>query len=159
MAHVKIDRLKASHYAIHSEIQINASPEEVWEVLTDTGSYRDWSAFMVELDGKIANDNTITASFQLNPKKPRRVNIQHKIHVTDGSEFFWAEKGPGGIRDNHHFRVEALPDGTSRFVQSDEIMQGLTWLMGGKLSKIYAKGYQAFNLALKQEVERRVQDF
>jgi hypothetical protein len=150
-----IEKRKASHYAIFTDIEINASPEQVWEVLTDTGSYKDWAAFMVDLKGKIADGNTITASFQLNPQKPKLNTIDHKIHVTEGEAFFWAEKGPMGICDNHHFRVEPAEDGTTRFVQHDEIMKGMTWALGGMLSKMYLKGYQAFNASLKAEAERR----
>ena len=69
--------------------------------------------------------------------------------------FFWSEKGPGGIKDNHHFKVEATEDGKTRFIQSDAIMKGLTFLAGGTLSKMYAEGYQAFNWKLKSEVEKR----
>jgi hypothetical protein len=60
-----------------------------------------------------------------------------------------------GICDNHHFKIEKINDTTSRFIQSDELTKGMTWLLGGYLSKVYVKGYQAFNTALKKEVERR----
>lgn len=152
-AHIK--KLKASHYAIHSEVEINATPEQVWAVLTDTASYKDWAAFMVAVEGEITDQKTITAGFQLSPNKDKRVTIDHKIHVTEGQEFYWAEKGPGGICDNHHFQIKPVSSDKTKFLQTDEIMKGLTWLMGWKLSKIYLDGYQAFNLALKQEVERR----
>ena len=81
--------------------------------------------------------------------------IEHTISVDEGIEFYWAEKGPGGIKDNHHFRVESVGDGKTKFIQSDEIMKGITWLAGGNLSKMYAEGYQAFNRNLKAEVARR----
>lgn len=155
MPQAKVQKHKASHYAIHSEIEIDATPQQVWSVLTDTASYGDWAAFMVGITGEIAQDATITVDFQLNPAKPKRNTIDHKIHVTPGQEFYWAEKGPAGICDNHHFRVEATAEGKTRFVQHDEIMKGATWLLGGYLSKVYAKGYDAFNLSLKQEAERR----
>ena len=149
-------KLGASHYAIHSEIEIAATPEQVWAVLTDTAAYKNWAAFMVSVAGEIADGNTISLEFQLNPKKAKRVAIDHVIQVTEGREFYWAEEGPGGIRENHHFAVHPVEAGKTRFVQSDEIMGGLTLLMGWKLSQIYCAGYQAFNEALKREVERRV---
>ncbi len=61
-----------------------------------------------------------------------------------------------GISDNHHFRVEPTDDGKTRFVQSDELIGGATWLMSGYLAKVYLKGYGDFNRSLKEEVERRI---
>lgn len=150
-----IERLGLSRYAIHSEIVIDAPPAAVWSVLTDTASYGDWAAFMVGVTGEIRDGATIGLAFQTNPKKDKLNRIDHKISVTEGTEFFWAEKGPMGICDDHHFRVTPHGSGQSLFVQSDEIGKGMTFLLGGMLSKMYLTGYQAFNRALKAEVERR----
>ncbi len=152
---VKVEKLSASHRTIYTDIVIDATPEQVWSVLTDTASYKNWATFLVDIKGEIKDGEKITAIFQTNPKKEKLNTIAHTISVEDGKEFYWAEKGPGGIRDNHHFRVEPTGDGKTRFVQSDEIMKGVTWLMGGNLSKMYAEGYQAFNRKLKAEVEQR----
>ncbi|NER15393.1 hypothetical protein GWK08_18200 [Leptobacterium flavescens] len=152
---VKVEKLSASHRTIYTDIIIDATPEEVWSVLTDTASYRDWAVFLVDIQGEIKDKTKITVVFQINPRKTKLTTIEHTISVNEGKEFYWAEKGPGGIRDNHHFKVESTGDGKTRFIQSDEIMKGITWLAGGNLSKIYAEGYQAFNRNLKAEVERR----
>ncbi len=152
---IKVEKLKASHRTIYTDIIIDASPEQVWSVLSDTKNYKNWASFLVDIEGEIKDGNKITALFQMNPSKEKFTKIDHTISVTEGKEFYWAEKGPGGIRDNHHFRVEDAGNGKTRFVQSDEIMKGITWLMGGNLSKTYAKGYQGFNQNLKAEVEKR----
>ena len=152
---VEVERISASHRKIYTDIIIDATPEQVWSVLTDTQSYKNWSAFLVDIQGKIRDGEKITAVFQTNPKKEKLTTIEHTISVTEGKEFFWAEKGPGGIRDNHHFKVESAENGKTKFIQSDEIMKGITWLAGGNLSKMYSEGYQAFNRKLKAEVERR----
>ncbi len=152
---VKMERLSASHRTIYTDIIIDATPEQVWSVLTDTASYKNWAAFLVDIQGEIKDGEKITADFKTNPKKEKLTTIEHTISVDEGKEFYWAEKGPGGIRDNHHFKVESIGDGRTRFIQSDEIMKGITWLMGANLSKLYAEGYQAFNRKLKVEVEQR----
>lgn len=152
---VKVEKINHSHRKIYTDILIDATPEQVWSVLTDTKNYKNWAAFLVDIQGEIKDGNTITAVFQTNPKKEKFNTIEHTISVTNGEEFFWAEKGPGGIKDNHHFKVEPAENGKTKFIQSDEIMKGITWLMGGNLSKMYADGYQAFNRKLKAEVEKR----
>ncbi len=152
---VKVEKISLSHRKIYTDILIDATPAQVWSVLIDTASYKKWAAFLVDIQGEIKNGAKITAVFQTNPKKEKFNTIEHTISVTKGKEFFWAEKGPGGICDNHHFKVEATNNGKTKFIQSDEIMKGITWLAGGNLSKMYANGYQAFNQNLKAEVERR----
>lgn len=155
MENAKTEKVSFSHHKIHTDILIDASTNEVWAVLTDTDAYRQWAAFLVKVKGEISDGAKISTAFQMNPAKEKVTTIDHRITVVDGVEFFWAEKGPGGIRDNHHFKVEPTADGKTRFVQSDEIMGGLTWLMGGRLAKMYLEGYQAFNRGLKAETERR----
>ncbi len=150
-----VERLSASHRSIYTDIIIDASADRVWSVLADTGSFSDWAVFMIDIKGKIKDGETISVTFKINPEKEKLNKVDHKISVIEGKEFFWAEKGPGGIRDNHHFKVEPLGNGKTKFIQSDEIMKGITWLAGGNLSKMYLKGYQEFNRALKAEVERR----
>lgn len=149
------EKVSLTHHKIYTDITIDAPLADVWAVLTDTARYRDWAAFLVEVEGQISDGATITTVFQTDPSREKLTRIDHRITVVDGQSFYWAEKGPGGIRDNHHFKLEPAADGNTRFIQSDEIIGGLTWLMGGRLVKMYLDGYKAFNRALKAEVERR----
>ena len=151
----RTEKVGFSHHKILTDIIIDAAPDIVWAVLTDTANYRDWAAFLVAIEGQIEDGATITAVFHTDPAKDNLTRIDHKITVLDGEAFYWAEKGPGGIRDNHHFRVEANEDGQTRFTQSDEIMGGVTFLMGGRLAKMYLDGYQAFTHGLKAEAEKQ----
>lgn len=152
---LRVEKIKASHRKIFTDITIDATPKQVWDVLTDTKSYKNWAKFLIDIQGEIVNNSKITAIFQTNPEKEKLNTIEHTISVTEGKEFFWAEKGPGGVTDNHHFIVEPSNDGKTRFIQSDELRGGMTWLMGGMLTKMYGVGYTAFNRALKAETERR----
>lgn len=151
----KGEKVKGSHRKIYTDILIDATPEQVWSVLSDTKSYKNWASFLLDIQGEIKDGNKITAVFQPNPEKEKKNTIEHTISVTDGKEFFWAEKGPGGVTDNHHFIVEPAEGGKTKFIQSDELKGGITWIMGGMLTKLYLKGYTGFNKNLKAEVESR----
>jgi hypothetical protein len=152
---IKVEKHKSSHRKIYTDIIINASVEQVWSVIKDTKSYKNWAVFLTDIHGELKNGNKITAKFQLNPSKEKYNSIDHTIQVVDGKSFYWAEKGPMGICDNHHFIIEAIDGNTSKFIQKDELTKGATFLLGGYLSKIYVKGYQDFNRALKKEVEQK----
>lgn len=149
-----IEKVKLGHHKIYSDIVINTSAEKVWQVLSNTSNYKNWAAFLVDIEGEIKDGGKITAKFQLDPNKANFNSIDHTIQVTEGVEFYWAEKGPMGITDNHHFKVEPINDNSCKFIQTDELTKGATWLLGGYLAKTYLKGYQAFNLALKNEAEQ-----
>ncbi|MGH1339434.1 MAG: SRPBCC family protein [Aureispira sp.] len=152
---IKVEKIKLSHRKIYTDIIINAPAAQVWNVLKDTNAYKNWAAFLVDIKGELIDGGKITAQFQLNPSKEKYNTIEHTIQVEEGTEFYWAEEGPMGICDNHHFKVESINEETSKFIQSDELTKGATWFLGNLLAKTYAKGYQAFNKQLKIEVERR----
>ena len=38
---------------VHSEIQINAAPEHVWEVLTNFERYPEWNPYIVKASGTL----------------------------------------------------------------------------------------------------------
>jgi hypothetical protein len=152
---IKVEKVKASHRKIYTDVVINASAEQVWSVIKDTNSYKSWAVFLTDIEGELKNGHKIKAKFQLNPSKEKYNSIDHTIQVIEGKSFYWAEKGPMGICDNHHFIIEPIDKNTSKFIQKDELTKGATFILGGYLSKIYVKGYQGFNRALKQEVEQR----
>jgi len=153
---IKTEKIKAGHRTVYTDIIIDATPDQVWAVLTDTESYPEWSYMLKKIDGTICDSCEIDAYFQTNPNKEKLTKVHHTIAVIEGEEFRWSEVFQAGIKDNHRFRVEPTEDGRTRFIQSDEFVGGATWLMGGFAVKMTKNGYPGFNQALKAEVERRI---
>ncbi|MEL6132253.1 MAG: SRPBCC domain-containing protein [Bacteroidota bacterium] len=152
---VEVQKLKASHHTVYTDIIIEATPQQVWTVLTDTENFSSWGIFLTDIQGTICDSCEIDAIFQLNPSKEKFQDVHHTIAVEEGKEFRWSEKFVGGILDNHVFRVEPTADGKTRFIQSDMAKGGLTWLLGKTFIKLEAENYPIFNRALKEEVEKR----
>ena len=152
---IETKRINWGHRTIHTEIIINAKPEEVWTVLTDTKNYPKWAKFLKQIDGDIRHQGKIDAYFQFNDKKDNLNKIHHTISVTEGQEFSWSEVFMAGIKDFHRFIVEPTTDGKTRFIQSDEAKGGLAWLLGKSIINLEKKGYPKFNRSLRAEVERR----
>lgn len=152
---VGYQKLKASHWISHTEIIIDATPEQVWQVLTDTESYPDWNEIIVKMDGEIVDQAPIDVLFKAGvDAKPKLYHHEH-LHVTDGVEFYWSDVAILGVTDRHCFRVEATEDGKTRFIQSDQALGGATWLLGKRFMKAQLDIYPIFNRSLKAEVERR----
>lgn len=49
---------------IKTEIQIDATPERVWEILTDFDAYPTWNPFIKSITGEVNVGNTITARIE-----------------------------------------------------------------------------------------------
>ena len=151
---VGYEKLKSSHWVSHTEIIIDASPEQVWSVMTDTKSYGDWNEIILKIDGEIVDKGEVDVLFKAGPKaKPQK--FHNYLYVKDGVEFYWSQKQAMGIKDRHCFRVEATEDGKTRFIQSDQALGGLTWMLGKLAAKAQLSIYPMFNRALKKEVEKR----
>ncbi len=71
----------------------------------------------------------------------------------DGREFGWSDPMVPGLVDRHLYRVEAMPDGRTRFVQSDELRGPLAPLLGWFFVAEMIATYPQFNRALKERVE------
>jgi len=151
---VGYEKLKSSHWLSHTEIIIDASPEQVWSVLTDTKSYGDWNEIILKIEGEIVDKGEVDVLFKAGPEaKPQK--FHNYLYVEDGVEFYWSQKQAMGIKDRHCFRVEAIENGKTRFIQSDQAQGGLTWMLGKVAAKTQLSVYPIFNRSLKKEVERR----
>ncbi len=151
---VGYQKLKISHWVSRTEIIIDATPEQVWSVLTDTESYPKWNDVILKMDGKIQDKGQIDVLFKAGPKAKPQL-FHNNLFVKEGVEFYWSQVQAMGIKDRHCFRVEAVEGGKTRFIQSDQALGGLTWLFGKVAVNTQMRVYPMFNRALKAEVERR----
>ncbi len=153
---VEYTKEKLSHRKYYSEIIINAKPSEVWSVLTDFKSYTEWSYLFKKMEGDFHDRQEVTTYFEAKPGKSDKLKAyRHIINIEKGKSFSWSDKFAMGMTDNHIFLVEAYGDNQTKFIQSDEVKGGMTWLFGGVVSKYHIKHYPLYNKALKKEVERR----
>ncbi|MGF1565414.1 MAG: hypothetical protein ACFCUH_08605 [Flavobacteriales bacterium] len=142
------------HWISHTEIIIDALPEQVWSVLTDTASYSKWNDIILKIDGKIIDKGTVDVLFKAGPKAKPQLFHNH-LFVEEGVEFYWSQVQALGIKDRHCFRVEPLGKGQTRFIQSDQALGGMTWLLGKIAVNTQMNVYPMFNRSLKKEVECR----
>ena len=49
--------------SVQAEIQIEATQEEVWSVLTDFSTVKDWNTVLIPIEGKLGEGNTIKYEF------------------------------------------------------------------------------------------------
>jgi hypothetical protein len=75
-----------------SQIDIDASPSQVWDVLCDFAAYEDWNPFIVQADGTAQAGCPLT--LRLQPAEGRAVTVRptvldHRSAVGSGGSAAW----------------------------------------------------------------------
>lgn len=139
-------------HELHSEIEIDASPEAVWSVLADPGAYGDWNPFITSATGALAVGQRLAV--RLEPPGGRAVRLRPTLTAVEaGRVLAWLGRiGVPGLFDaRHRFALIPVAGGT-RFVQSERFSGLLVRWMRRSLDGATRAGFEAMNVALKQRV-------
>jgi len=151
---------KTGKYEVRTEIDIDAPPERVWEVLFDLDRYGEWNRAVprVSLKGAVetGTKGTIRLRALPGPALPAPIRL---TTVKRERELRWEGQlpVPGGGRvfhGNHYHLLEPRGENGTRFVHG-EAFSGITlpvlWpLLGGGFEDAYA----AANRRLKRLCEK-----
>jgi len=141
---------------IETEILINATPEQVWAVLTDFESFPDWNPFIRSIKGKKKVGETLEVDIQ--PPGGKGMTFRPEVLKFDaGREFRWKGKllFPGVFDGEHYFILEKK-SGNQTLLTHGELFSGfLVGMLGGLLSKT-ADGFRSMNEAIKTRCEQLV---
>jgi hypothetical protein len=142
-------------HQLHTEVQIDAPPADVWAVLIDLDSYSDWNPFIVSAEGKPAVGEKLTSRLQ--PPGGKAMTFRPTVtEVDEGRVFEWLGRlGLPRIFDGRHrFELEATENGT-RFSQTEVFNGILVRFMRKSLDGATAQGFESMNTALKTRAETR----
>lgn len=109
-----------SPYQLQASIEIHATPQRVWAVLTDTAAYPAWNPFIVSSSGKIQVGATLTNRMH---DATGDTTFTPTVEVVEpGRELRWIGKvGPGGIFDGEHtFTIRQVGPGLVLFTQHED---------------------------------------
>ena len=139
---------------VHSEIEINASPERVWQVLTDFERYNEWNPYIVQASATLAAGQDIRMTLKLSDEKEKSAKYMLTI-VKPNQELRWQGFTYfGGLIDREHsFKIEKLEANQVRFVQREQFQGLLVPFIWKNTSISTQAGFEAMNKALKERVE------
>jgi hypothetical protein len=143
---------------LHSEVLIDASPAEVWSILTDFDHHGDWNPFLVKIVG--VPERGAKLSVTLAPPGGRGMTLRPDVTecVPDRVLEWWGHLGFRGIFDGRH-RFELHPAGAgTRLVQSEKFTGALVPFLARSLDGGTAEGFALMNSALKAHAERQHAD-
>jgi hypothetical protein len=137
-----------------NEVEIRATPEKVWAVLTDLDKYPDWNPLIYRAEGKVALGKEVNISAKTESNDlDLRCSV---VKVEANREFSWKFHVllPFLFRGEHIFRVEPIDEHHTRFIDR-EIFNGLLLPLQARDLETNAKAAMiAMGEALKRRVEQ-----
>ena len=138
------------HYA--ATVDIDASPEAIWAVLTDGPGYADWDSALIELEGTVAPGEKLALRPEVNPKRAFPVKVT-EFHAP--TRMTWTGGMPLGLfKGVRTFGLErAGADETTRFTMREEYSGLLLPLIWRTIPDL-GPSFRQFASGLKQRAER-----
>ncbi|MCE9598860.1 MAG: SRPBCC domain-containing protein [Spirochaetia bacterium] len=133
---------------VHTEIQINASPAEVWKVISDAPRFPEWNPVHVKIDGEFKEGSAIKIHLKQPDGKITAFGAT-VYHLVPESLLNQGGGTPGVFTFNHTFRLEPSNGGT-RFTHTEEFRGiGLVFFNMDWVEAAYVR----VNEALKARIE------
>lgn len=145
------------HHELHTQIDIDATPETVWNIITDLDQYAEWNPFIVEASGDIVVGSKLRNRMQ--PPGGKAMTIKPAVTAVEPAQTFeWlGHLGVGGVFDGRHrFELQATPSGGTRLMHSEQFDGVLVRFLRKTLDTQTKSGFEAMNTALKTRAEAEV---
>lgn len=104
---------------LRTEVQIDGTPQEVWDVLSDFGSYGDWNPGMEDVQGEATVGSRLTIRFV---NGGRTMTIKPVLLVAEPDrELRWLGRlfVPWVFDGEHRFEIHQSGPGRVTFVQGE----------------------------------------
>jgi hypothetical protein len=132
--------------------EIDATPQVIWELLTEASAYPEWNPAVLGIEGKIADGETIRLTSIVNPDRQFRLKVSD---VEAPHHMVWSDGMPLGLfRGARSFDVVARGDGTSEF-RMEEVYTGLMAPLITRSIPDMTESFEMFGDGLKAAAESR----
>jgi hypothetical protein len=142
---------------LHTEIEIDAPAERVWDTLTNIADYSIWNRFIPHLAGILAPGERLEV--RIEPPGGAAMTFRPTVlAVEPARRLRWVGHllTPGLFDGEHQFEIHPLGPGRVRFVQQERFTGVLVPLFARNLDAHTLPGFTAMNAALKARAEASV---
>lgn len=139
---------------VRTDIEINAPPEKIWEVLIDFERYDEWNPVM-EIEGSPTEGTRLDLTLTYPNQSPTKIRPKVAT-VNEPSEFRWEGQLfiPHLYDVEHKFVLESFDQGTrTRFIHSESFRGIAVRLINRIMGADIQEGFEQMNASLKQRVE------
>ncbi len=138
--------------SVHHEILINASPQKVWEVLTNMDDYDEWNPTMKLVNGEVKVGNKVTYQFTQDENSISEIPATVKQLIPN--ELLNQSGGiPLILTYNHKYILKLQNGGTKVTIHEDYKGVGVNFWN----PKPVEEAYKRLNVALKKRVEETLE--
>lgn len=137
---------------VSSTVEINASPERVWAILTDLPGHASWDPFITAISGSLVPGQKLNVTIHPPGNRPTSFKPTVKSVVED-RELAWLGRlvMPGLFDGAHRFTLEPTQSGTK--FQASESFSGLLVGFSRGLLQHTQQGFEQMTAALKRRAE------
>lgn len=115
-------------------IEIAASPETIWKLLTEADGFTDWNSTLVELSGRIAPAGRIQLRSKLDPKRTFKLQVKE---FQPHERLSW-----GDAMGTRTFTLTSAAEGKTLFRMTEKI--------GGPIFPLFASFIPPFDESFNQ---------
>lgn len=140
---------------LRSEIEIKASAERVWQLLTDFAHFPQWNPFIRRASGNVKLGERLDVYMQ--PSGANGMTFRPTVlNAEPNRELRWIGHLliPGLFDGEHIFNIESLGTNRVRFVQREIFTGLLVPLFAKQLDTDTQRGFEEMNRALKIRAEQ-----
>lgn len=130
-------------------INIQAPPEQVWILMTDTARMLTWNSTIVSLEGNITLNDKIKLKSTLDPNRTFTLKISE---LTKPQKMVWEDGFAPMFKGVRTYLFIARPDGTTDFSMT-EVFSGLMLPMIEGSLLDFKPSFEQFAADLKQTAE------
>ena len=144
-------------YVINTEIEIGASPAEVWHALIDFHAYPDWNPSIRSVKGKPAPGEELKVVYH---PQGSIVKLKFKVELVTcepDREFRWVGRllFPELFAGDHYLIIEPISPNRVKLIHGERfsgLLKPIVWFL---LSRTNIDAFNAMNRALKIRVENK----
>jgi hypothetical protein len=139
---------------LQAEVEVQASPERVWEVLTDFAAYHQWNPFIVQAAGQAVPGSRLELRMRLPGRRPTTFRPE-VLEAEPARRLRWLGRllVPGLFDGEHRFTIEPAGPGRVRVTQHETFRGLLAPLLLAFIAKPTLEGFHQMNQALQARAE------
>jgi hypothetical protein len=129
---------------------INAAPEKVWAILTDTPAWPEWDPYCIKIEGQVALGAKLKAFNKLSPNRAFGVKV---TELSPNQKMIWSGGMPFGLfKGERSFTLRSAGGGKTEFTLHEVFSGPMLKLIGGSIPDM-SDAFREFAAGLKKRAE------